>query len=758
MGYGWDHFPTTSSSPLALFEKQPSQLKSTAGRSSFIRAPALLSVLLCGGSGCTDGIAGARINEKGPGRRVYKQGACLLVVLLAVAASARADSGGNAALDAAFQTLNALELGQDLGAFGSIDRAVTQSHQDEHTRADLERRFLTVLQGSATDLAKDYACRQLAIVGSDASAPVLAGLLTNPRLSYMARYALEGIGGAAATASLREMLAKTEGRQKIGVVISLGRLADADAVPLVAASFDKGNNELREVILVALGRIGTAAAAEALESLAAGASDGLQNVLIDAQLDAAESLSRQGQFEAAAGVCQRLLSAESQRVRAAAFRGLIRAKPSESLIMIRDGLAAEEPWKRAVAADCAAALDTPKQIDSIAAAIADLPAAGKIAALVSLKGRSRPAIRTAALAALKHPDSEVCVAALDALIASATAEDVAGLADLASKTQDTRVRDAALDTLRLMRAAGTDAAMIEWMDNRADLQPFLVRCALARRCGEFVPAFLKAAEAANEATRREALEALAIMATEKDAEALVRLLCKASAGDEREAAGRAVWMSCLQIADPAERAAPLLVAMEKADAAAQCALLPALARVGGEKALAAVRSAMKSADPTVRDAGYRALANWPDATVADQLLDIAKTSDVESYRVWSLRAYARVVALPGDRPPQKTFEMLDDAMKLASRPEDKELILSRLAAVRVPDALARLLGYVDDAALRGAAVPAVFEVAKGLSQSHPEQARAALEKIAPLATDPALLQQIPKVLRDIESRKKGEKP
>ena len=97
--------------------------------------------------------------------------------------------------------------------------------------------------------------------------------------------------------------------------------------------------------------------------------------------------------------------------------------------------------------------------------------------------------------------------------------------------------------------------------------------------------------------------------------------------------------------------------------------------------------------------------------------------------------------------------MLDSAMNLATRLEDKELIVSRLAAVRVPDALARLLTYVDQPELKNAAVPAVFTLAKGLSQSHPEQARAALEKIRPLTDDAAIRQQIPKVLRDIEARK-----
>ena len=163
--------------------------------------------------------------------------------------------------------------------------------------------------------------------------------------------------------------------------------------------------------------------------------------------------------------------------------------------------------------------------------------------------------------------------------------------------------------------------------------------------------------------------------------------------------------------------------------------------------------AMQSADRTVRDAGHRALANWPDATVADELLEIVKTNDVESYRVWSLRAYARVVALPSERSPQKTFEMLQGAMKLAKRMEDKELFVSRLAAVRVPDALTLLVSFLDDAELKDAALPAVFTLAKGLSQSHPDQAAAALKKIQPLTKDPALQQQIPKVLRDIGVRK-----
>ena len=693
---------------------------------------------------------------------IARLGAYLIVALATCALPAASASGENPALDGAFQKLVRLEPGQGLEILHPIRQAVVQSRADAKVRTDLEARLIEILQGDATDLAKDYACRQLVIVGSNTSIPILAELLPNPRLSHMARYAMEGIGGPVAIQTLREMVSQTNGRQKVGVVISLGRLSAGSAVSELAALLGEEDEELREVAVVALGRIGTIPAADALRDFAdnrlgEGAPEGLRNVVVDAELHAAQSLCRQGEYQAAVGLCESLLGADSERVRAAAFRGLISAKPSESLAMILAGLAAEEPWRRAVAADCVVELEKPEAIKTVASAVPELPVPGKIAVFVSLKDRCHPAVREAALASLDQAHTEVRTTALAALIVSGTAEDVSTLADLASTAEDLLVRDAAFETLRLMTAGGTNKAMIALISGAKTPSPVVVKCALARRSPEFVSAFLKAAESSDAAIRLEAFKALEIMATEKEAQSLAGLLCKTAPGEEREAAGRAVWMSCRKIADPAQRVAPLLAAMEKADVAGQCAILPSLARMGGERSLAAVHSAMQSEDQAVRDAGYRALTNWPDATVADELLEIAKTSEVGSYRVWSLRAYARVVSLPNERPPQQAFEMLKGAMRLATRAEDKELIISRLGSVRVPDALTLLLSFLDNGELKEAAVPAVFTLAKGLSQSHPDRAKPALQRVQAMTKDSAILQQIPKVLRDIEARKQEQK-
>ena len=681
---------------------------------------------------------------------------CLIGAFATPVAAAQSASPGPPEWDAAFQLLAKLEWGQKLSTLRPIEEAVSRSHANPNVRAALEARLIATLAGTATDLGKDYACRQLTLIGSDTAVPVLAELLPNERLSHMARYALEGIAGPAAIKALRQAIEKTAGRQLQGIVISLGRLADPQAVEALAALLVE-DGELARVAVAALARIGTVTAAEALQTFATKAPDALKQAVVDAELQAVEGLCRQGEYAAAVKLCQSLQSHPSQRVRAAAFRGRIAAGPSKTTATIIAALGAEEPWKRAVAADCLTALDKPQEIQAVAAAVPGLPLPGKIAAFVALKHRSHAAIRQAALKSLDSPNAEVRVASLAALIASGTAGDVATLTAWAATCQDAPLRDEAFETLRLMRAEGTNRAILALMSDKKTLTPALVRCALGRRSAEFTSAFIRAAASPREPVRLEAFRALEIMATEEDAAQLVALLSKTPPGEEREAAGRAVWMSCRKIPDAAGRAAPLLAAIKTADAAGQCALLPSLGRLGGVESLAAVRAAMHSDNQTLRDVGYRALANWPDASVADELLDVAQNGRLPAYRIWALRAYARVVSLPNDRPPQKTFEMLSGAMQLANRLKDKQLIVARLGSVRTPQSLALLVSYLDNPKLRGAAVAAVFTLAKGLSRSHPQRAKAALEKIRPLARDPAVAQQIPKVLRGIEARKQGQK-
>ena len=82
----------------------------------------------------------------------------------------------------------------------------------------LEKKLLDVLGSKGcTDVARDFACRMLRLIGSSASLPALAALLADGTTSDMARYALENIPGADVDAALQAALPKLTGRARDGL-------------------------------------------------------------------------------------------------------------------------------------------------------------------------------------------------------------------------------------------------------------------------------------------------------------------------------------------------------------------------------------------------------------------------------------------------------------------------------------------------------------------------------------------------------------
>ena len=151
-----------------------------------------------------------------------------------------------------------------------------------------------------------------------------------------------------------------------------------------------------------------------------------------------------------------------------------------------------------------------------------------------------------------------------------------------------------------------------------------------------------------------------------------------------------------------------------------------------------------------RDAAVRALCNWPNATVADDLFQLARHADNHSHRIWALRGLARVLGRQGKKKPQEAFEGLRDVMHLATRLEERELVLSRLTAVRVPGALQLATSLLDDPDLKPSAIDVTVDLAEGMKASHPKEARVALENTARATEDPPLQAYIGKLLWNMQ--------
>jgi len=229
------------------------------------------------------------------------------------------------ALDKAFDALKTYDWGQERGALKPIDDAVAASNKDAAAKKALETRLAGLLATDVSRASKDFVCRQLSLIGSAQCVPAVAPLLTDEKLSHMARYALERIPAPEAVKAMRDSLAKTKGRVKVGVINSLGVRRDVESSDALAALLKDSDEEIAAAAAAALGSIGTPQAAKVLAAFQASAPKSLQLAAADAQLTCAERLLAGGKNDDAKAIYKGLSKSGYKHVRLAAMRGLLAA-------------------------------------------------------------------------------------------------------------------------------------------------------------------------------------------------------------------------------------------------------------------------------------------------------------------------------------------------------------------------------------------------------------------------------------------------
>jgi hypothetical protein len=114
--------------------------------------------------------------------------------------------------------------------------------------------------------------------------------------------------------------------------------------------------------------------------------------------------------------------------------------------------------------------------------------------------------------------------------------------------------------------------------------------------------------------------------------------------------------------------------------------------------------------------------------------------------VLALRGYVRLVGLPSDRPAEDSLEMYREAMAVARRDDEKKLVLAGMGALAHPEALEAVERYMAEPALRDEAAAAVAKIARAISGSHKEEARAALERVLLSSASGGVLRQAQEAL------------
>ena len=597
------------------------------------------------------------------------------------------------------------------------------------------KKLIAVLRSDAAFFDKARACQQLGETGTPEAVPVLAGLLTDPKLSAYARSGLEGLPGPSAAAALRDAARTIKGPLLAGVINSLGVLRDAQAVELLARlGADPASGVVKEALL-ALGNISTPASIRLLEEALTGGPEASRGEAAAACLLAADRQRSGGDLNRAVALYDLVRKAEvPMACRVGATRGAILARTTDRVPFLMEQLRSDEPAIRAAAMltirdfhddALATALNaevtraTPEFQTQLLLVLPDCHNAQSIPVVQALGGSPEPEIRKTALAVLGRMGPSAASALLAALEKDRPADERAIVLSGLRSLKGPLVDDLLVQALAPASAPG----------NRMDLIHLLESRGVAKAASEI----LKQAGTPDRELSIVALSAMRSLAGPNELPALIRLTQSSSDEEIRDAAENAVTGLCSRSGNAASEA--VLNELKQATKPdVRNSWIRVLARVGYAKALPAIEAAASDPDPVVAGNALAELGRWPDPAPMETLLAAMDSGASPSLRKRALSSVIDVATTAVDEvqaPAPTIVSWLRRANPAAQSTQEKLRIVGLLGRLKTAGSLPLLAVHLDDASVQTEAASGILQIGPALTKGDDGGAlKTALVKIA----------------------------
>ncbi|MBA7641671.1 hypothetical protein ES703_49356 [subsurface metagenome] len=637
----------------------------------------------------------------------------------------------------------------------AAEELIRESENRPKQRKYIELQLAELLSEATLD-CKSFICKQLWFIGTADSVPAIAKLLTDEETADMACYAMGQNPSPEAGEALRNALDRVGPKVQVRIINLLGDRRDAQSAKAMGKLVFGAERQVAEAAVAALGKIGGAQARKVLVEVRADpdVSEQLRFTATDAYLRCAEDLVAEGKSEQATVIYKELADEnEAALIRSAAVKGLADVGGPDAIPLVVTALRDEDRMVRTTAMGCVRTMAGEGVTELFAAELPKALPGERVLLIGALADRGDGAALRSITTAAKSANTEVRKAALQAVGKLGNASNVEFLVQAATEGISSEEKKAAVDSLTLLRGSGVDDAIVKSMQSsQPNVRSELIEVLFERNAVGVVSPLLKEASSSDSKVRRAAFRALGRLAGEKDLPSLIKLLAGLQGDSGRSQAERAVVAVSRKISDDSKRADVVLAVLRaEGRMPVRCSFLRVLGGIANSKALETLEAASKETDPAVRDTAVRALAKWPDATAAEALLEIFQNTQNQTHRLLALRGLVRLMALPaGDRRVQGTLEIYGQAISGARSPEEKKLVLSGLANVSDPEALAMVQPFLQAEAVRGEAAMASIKIAGAIMQTHRDQAWTAMNKLLAVSRDEDLRKRAREIVRQIK--------
>jgi len=626
--------------------------------------------------------------------------------------------------------------------------------QDRPAASVKQRDLIAVLKSDAAKGEKAITCKRLAIYGTEQSVPALAPLLADKELASWARIAFEAIPGPVADAALRDALGKLQGRLLVGVINSIGVRRDVHAVDTLVQKLDDANAGVASAAAVALGHIGGEQAAKALTQSLVEAPAGVRSTVAEGCILCAEWFLAHDRTAEAVKLYDTVRQADVPNQRhIEAIRGAILARQSAGVPLLIKQLRSEDKERLGIGLRTARELGGRDVTEALAVELSHLSPDRRPMLLLALADRSDSAVLPTVHKAAQSSPKNLRITAINILIRLGDVSCVPILLE-AAIADDAELRQAATETLVRLPGKDVDADLLARLPQaKGKLKQVLVELAGQRQISEALPAVASSLRDSDAGIRGAAVQTIAIIGQYPQTADLVKLLQKTSSSTERAAVNkalRAISGRCGARCIPHLR--PLT---QSRDNELHMTGLHALAIIGGPDALAAVKSAIESAEPPVQDEAVRILSTWPnnwpqDSEAGRALLKLATSSEKVAHQVLGQRGRLQYIRGSKNLGPEQKAAEVKELLPHIKRVEEKRQAIAVLGGAPSITALDMLEKLADDQAVVEESYSAMVQIAgKNVSGVSKDRRREVLQTVAEKSKNNGTRQRARKALNGL---------
>jgi HEAT repeat protein len=636
-------------------------------------------------------------------------------------------------LDQVVAAAASYESGQSLEPLRHLEEAVRQSSSNPAARKEIEAGLIRLLGTNATFEAREFACEQLGIIGSEAALPHLSGMLQDPETAGIACLALTTYPPGRADRILRDGVKFASGTARIQILNTLGDRRDPKAVDVLSEQVYNPNKAIAEAAISALGKIGTPAAWKAIRAVKANPGRSLTGAVDEAMLRCADAMLSDGETKQAKAIYEELLAnSENVAARRRALSALLRLDKDGGEKRILEVLAGEDNALKPVAIARIPSVPDTDATERFANEMHHLRPQDQALMIDSLAARNDDAARLELAKSLSLPEPMVRRAAIVALGRIGDPYFASLLARAAGATSDAE-ESRAVETALISLKGGTetDRRLLAELKNSTPKARVALIGALSNRQGAAANGMLlEEADNSDPSVAKATFRALAKTGGDAEAASVVSKLVSLRDDGVRNEAKSTARQLLAKMNNSSRCSTVVREALSRAtipeNRAALLGLLPAC---GDADALDALKTSTKDSDEQVRTAAVRSLADWPDDSVWDTLAALYLKPDSGACRKAAFDGLVRLLGEQNAHPDPKLIARYRALFSAVRTETEFKLLLGVLSGAADPDALALVLPLLSNTTVHSEAAAAARKIVESIQVDHPDIAADALKRL-----------------------------